>query len=163
MTMVTVLMMNMRLPSKFPPAIFPPAIFTPGQVQLVAHWMISVFIFGFRFYDDHPRTQLTERQGPGMYFTRWELRGGIKNMKLFFFSLSERGGERLAESKISLSEKTKIFLDFFCKRGMGSHLFQKGFNIKYHKTRFFSYKIRFFGNFFFEREGGPTYSKRVLS
>ena len=127
--MVTVLMMNMRLPSKFPPAIFPPAIFTPGQVQLVAHWMISVFIFGFRFYDDHPRTQITERQGPGMYFTRWELRGGIKNMKLFFFSLSERGGGVSPNPKFPYQKKLSFFWNFFYKGG-GSHLFQKGVIIK---------------------------------
>ena len=56
------------------------------------------------------------------------LRGGIK--KLFFSSekLRKGGGGGLAESEISLSEKTEIFLDFF---------FQKG--------------------------GGLTYSKRVLS
>ena len=127
--MVTVLMMNMRLPSKFPPAIFPPAIFTPGQVQLVAHWMISVFIFGFRFYDDHPRTQITERQGPGMYFTRWELRGGIKKIKLFFFSLSERGGRVSPNPKFPYQKKLRFFWIFFYKGG-GSHLFQKGVIIK---------------------------------
>ena len=35
--------------------------------------------------------------------------------------LSERGGEGggLAESEISLSEKTEIFLDFFLKEGGG--------------------------------------------
>ena len=64
---MTVLLMNMRLSSNFPPG----AISGP-------HWMISVFIFGFRFYDDHPRTQITERQGPGMYYTRWEYVGGDK-------------------------------------------------------------------------------------
>ena len=35
----------------------------------------------------------------------------------FFWSFFERGG--LAESKISLAEKTQIFLDFFAERGGG--------------------------------------------
>ena len=39
-------------------------------------------------------------------------------------------GGGLAESKILLSEKTEIFLDFFFKKGGGSHLFQKGVIIK---------------------------------
>ena len=33
-------------------------------------------------------------------------------------------------SEISLSEKNKIFFDFFFQRGGGSHLFQKGVIIK---------------------------------
>ena len=57
-----------------------------------------------------------------------QLRGGIKKTVFFFGKTPKRGGEDLAESKISLSEKTEIFLEFF---------FQKG--------------------------GGLTYSKRVLS
>ena len=36
------------------------------------------------------------------------------------------GAGGLAHSEISLSEKTETFLDFFFKRGGGSHLFQKG-------------------------------------
>ena len=124
--MVTVLMMNMRLPSKFPPAIFPPAIFTPGQVQLVAHWMISVFIFGFRFYDDHPRTQITERQGLGMYFTRWELRGGIKKIKLFFLVYPKGGGRVSPNPKFPYQKKLRFFLIF--------SLIPKGF---YHKILIF--------------------------
>ena len=39
------------------------------------------------------------------------LRGGIKKKILFFFRKTPKGGEGgLAESKISLSEKTEIFL-----------------------------------------------------
>ena len=35
-----------------------------------------------------------------------------------FFGVSPKGGEGgLAESKISLAEKTEIFLDFFAERG----------------------------------------------
>ena len=45
------------------------------------------------------------------------IRGGIKK-KQFFFGVSPKRGEGgLAESKISLAEKTEIFLDFFGKRG----------------------------------------------
>ena len=43
----------------------------------------------------------------------------------FCLTLSERGG--LVESKISLTEKTEIFLDFSAERGGGSHPIQKGF------------------------------------
>ena len=54
-----------------------------------------------------------------------------KKKKLFFFGKTPKGGRGgLAESKISLSEKTEIFLDFFFKKGGGSHLFQKGVIIK---------------------------------
>ena len=42
------------------------------------------------------------------------IRGGIK--KLFVLSFPERGGG-LAESKISLTEKIEIFLDFLAERG----------------------------------------------
>ena len=60
------------------------------------------------------------------------LRGGIKKKQFFFFRKnSERGEGGLAESEISLSEKTKNFWTFFAKGGGGSHLFQKGFIIKY--------------------------------
>ena len=46
------------------------------------------------------------------------IRGGIKKKKLFFFRKTPKGGEGgLAESKISLSEKTEIFLEFFLQRG----------------------------------------------
>ena len=60
------------------------------------------------------------------------LRGGIK--KLFFSSGKPRnGGGGLAESEISLSEKTKIFLDFFLQKGGGGSPIPKGF---YHKISF---------------------------
>ena len=56
--------------------------------------------------------------------------GGIKNCFLFGVYPNEGGGGGgLAESEISLSENTEIFLDFFSKGG-GSHLFQKGVIIK---------------------------------
>ena len=46
------------------------------------------------------------------------LRGGIKKKNCFFFRKTPKGGEGgLAESKISLSEKTEIFLEFFLQRG----------------------------------------------
>ena len=57
------------------------------------------------------------------------LRGGIKKKPVFFRKTPKGGGRGLAESEISLSENTEIFLDFFFKRG-GSHLFQKGVIIK---------------------------------
>ena len=44
------------------------------------------------------------------------LRGAIK--KLFFLEFSRKGGG-LAESKISLTEKTAFFLDFFWQKGGG--------------------------------------------
>ena len=46
---------------------------------------------------------------------------------MFFFRKTPKwGGRGLAESEISLSEKTEIFLE----KGGGAHLFQKGFIIK---------------------------------
>ena len=57
------------------------------------------------------------------------LRGAMKKKSVFFWSFPERD---LAESKISLTEKTEIFLDFSAKRGGGwSYPIQKGFIIKY--------------------------------
>jgi len=48
------------------------------------------------------------------------IRGGIKKKKLFFFGKTPKGGRGgLAESEISLSEKTEIFLDFFLQKGGG--------------------------------------------
>ena len=42
------------------------------------------------------------------------IRGGIKKKILVFFRKTPKGGGRgLAESEISLSEKTEIFLEFF--------------------------------------------------
>ena len=61
------------------------------------------------------------------------VKGRHQKKTRFFWSFSERGGG-LPESKISLEEKTEIFLDFFWQKGEkggGSHLFQKGFIIKY--------------------------------
>ena len=70
--------------------------------------------------------------------------------KNVFFSEKIRKGGGLAESKISLSEKTEIF-GFFCQKGGGSHLFQEGF---YHKILIvvikysvFSSNTQFFFNF----------------
>ena len=69
----------------------------------------------------------------------WDLRGGIKKKNCFFFQKkTPKGGEGgLAESKISLSEKTEIFLEFFLQRGGG---------LTYSK-RVLSYKTGYFGLF----------------
>ena len=56
-------------------------------------------------------------------------KGRHQKKKLVFFGKTPKGGG-LAESKISLSEKTEIFLEFFFQKGGGSHLFQKGVIIK---------------------------------
>ena len=48
---------------------------------------------------------------------------------IIFDHLGEQSKKNLVESKISLTEKTEIFLDFFAKRG-GSHPIQKGFSRK---------------------------------
>ena len=46
--------------------------------------------------------------------------GEASKKKLVFFRKTPKGGEGgLAESKISLSEKTEIFLEFFLQRGGG--------------------------------------------
>ena len=77
----------------------------------------------------------------------------------FFFTFSERGGGGLVESKISLTEKTEIFLDFLAERGGGSHPIQKGFSRKLGKISkkshffwIFCRKLGFFWTFF--RNGG---------
>ena len=51
------------------------------------------------------------------------LRGGIKKNKLVFVLRKTPKGGRggLTQSKISLSEKTKTFLDFFSSKGGWSH------------------------------------------
>ena len=67
-------------------------------------------------------------------------RRGIKNTVFFGVSL-KRGGRGLAEAKISLSEKTEIFVGFFLPKGGGSHLFQEGF---YHKILIFVIKYSVF-------------------
>ena len=55
----------------------------------------------------------------GFKSIQW-LRGAIKRKKLGFFEHCPKGGEGgLVESKISLTEKTEIFLDFFAERGGG--------------------------------------------
>ena len=55
------------------------------------------------------------------------IRGAIKRQKLVFFGhFPKGGGGGLVDSKISLTEKTQIFLDFLLKGG-GSHPIQKGF------------------------------------
>ena len=59
------------------------------------------------------------------------IRGGIKKTSFFLEFPRKGGGGGLAESKISLAEKTEIFFDFFWQKGGKSHLFQKGFIIKY--------------------------------
>ena len=85
------------------------------------------------------------------------VRGEIK--KTVFFMFSRKGGGDLVESKISLTEKTEIFLDFFAERGGGSHPIQKGFSRKLGKISkkshffwIFCRKLGFFWTFF--RNGG---------
>ena len=43
----------------------------------------------------------------------FDIRGGIKITVYFSFRITPKGGGGLAESKISLSEKTEIILEFF--------------------------------------------------
>ena len=68
---------------------------------------------------------------------------------LFFFGVYPKGGggggEVLPNRKSPYQKKIRFF-GFYCKRGReGSHLFQKGFIIKYHKIRVsFLIKMRFF-------------------
>ena len=57
---MTVLLMNMRLSSNFPPGA------VSGPLDDI----------NMGFYDDHPRTQITDRGGPGMCFTSWEYVSG---------------------------------------------------------------------------------------
>ena len=64
----------------------------------------------------------------------------MRHKKYSFFKFPRRGGG-LAESKISLTEKTEIFLDFLAERGGGSHPIQKGFSRKLGKI---SKQISFF-------------------
>ena len=92
------------------------------------------------------------------------VRGGIKKT-VFFFRKTPKGGEGgLAESKISLSEKTEIFLEFFLQRG-GVSPIPKGC---YHKKlgilgyfcqkgrpyRFYQKKTQNISDFFSKRGGG---------
>ena len=62
--------------------------------------------------------------GTGSVLHCWQiliLRGGIKKT-VFFSEKLQKGGGGLAESEISLSEKTEIFLDFFFhQKGAVSH------------------------------------------
>ena len=59
------------------------------------------------------------------------LRGAIKKNWFFLCFPEKGGGEDLVESKISLTEKTEIFLDFFAKRGLAENW------AKYPKNRIF--------------------------
>ena len=66
-----------------------------------------------------------------------------------FFGIFCQKGGGLAQSKISLSEKTEFFVGFFLPKGGGSHLFQEGF---YHKILIFVIKYSVFSSntqFFF--------------
>ena len=45
------------------------------------------------------------------------IRGGIKKNCFFFLQKNSERGGGLAESEISLSENTEIFLDFFSSKG----------------------------------------------
>ena len=80
------------------------------------------------------------------------IRGGIKKNKLFLFQKkSERGAGGLAQSKISLSEKNEIFLDFFSKGGVVSPIPK----VCYHKKKWGFLDI-------FSKRGGLTQSKGIL-
>ena len=84
------------------------------------------------------------------------LRGGIKKKKQVFFGVSPKGGGGLAESKISLAEKTEIFLDFFWQKGGkggGVSPIPKGF---YHKILIFFIKYRVFFGIFRQKGGGVS-------
>ena len=92
----------------------------------------------------------------------------------FFFNIVRKGGGGgLVDSKISLSEKTEIFLDFFLQRG-GVSPIPKGC---YHKKmgilgyfcqkggsyRFYQKKTQNISDFFAKRGGGLANSKISLS
>ena len=73
----------------------------------------------------------------------FDSKGRHQKKKMVFFRKTPKGGEGgLAESKISLSEKTEIFLEFFLQRG-GVSPIPKGC---YHK------KMGIFG--YFRHKGG---------
>ena len=76
---------------------------------------------------------------------------GRHKKKQVFFGVSPKGGGGLAESKISLTEKTEIFLDFFAERG-GVSPNPKGFyqknEIFWHILAYFAKNWAFFGFFF---------------
>ena len=61
-----------------------------------------------------------EQWSPNLNIQICQYKGRHKKKLFFFFRKTPKGGGRgLAESEISLSEKTEIFLDFFFKRGGG--------------------------------------------
>ena len=100
-------------------------------------------------------------------------RGGIKK-KLFFFGVYPKGGGGLAESKISLSENDRNFLDFFAERG--GVLTQSKISVirnclfflemgggSFTIQNFLIRKTEIFVGFFLPKRGGVlTYSKRVF-
>ena len=47
----------------------------------------------------------------------WQSKGRHQKKNQVFFGVFPKGGGGLAESKISLAEKTEIFLDFFWQKG----------------------------------------------
>ena len=80
------------------------------------------------------------------------IRGAIKRKKLGFFEHCPKGGGGgLVDSKISLTEKTQIFLDFLAERGGGLTQSKRVLAenwAKYPKNRiffgYFAQKLRFF-------------------
>ena len=101
------------------------------------------------------------------------LLGEASKKKTGFFRKTPKGGEGgLAESKISLSEKTEIFLEFFLQRG-GVSPIPKGC---YHKKmgilgyfcqkggsyRFYQKKTQNISDFFAKRGGGSGQFQNFL-
>ena len=92
------------------------------------------------------------------YIFNWDtwtssLRGGIKKNNCFFFGKTPKGGRGgLAESEISLSEKTEIFFEFFFKKGWEASPIPKGC---YHKNQEFLD--------IYAKKGGLTQSIGILS
>ena len=68
--------------------------------------------------DRHACGPIDETRGITQSDKTMAIRGGIKKNKLVFFRKTPKGGRGgLAQSEISLSEKNRIFLDFFSKGG----------------------------------------------
>ena len=77
--------------------------------------------------------EIPEAVGLGNLTRNGHAKGRHKKKNCFFSEKLRKEGGGLAESKISLSEKTEIFLDFFFKRG-GVSPIPKGC---YHKNQEF--------------------------
>ena len=84
----------------------------------------------------------------------------MRHKKYSFFKFPRRGGG-LAESKISLTEKTEILLDFFWQKGWkgGVSPIPKGF---YHKILIFFHQIpSFFSEFSAKKSGGGLAQSKI--